>query len=139
MERNGRSSYSLTRGRAVSPVVSNYFGLPPTQESSISRSASVFGNRSHKSEERRDGDGLFFWGKKLNHTYGFFGETEPLDGPPGMDGGEDNGKRIEDEEEGDEQQQQEEEEEEDEDEDGDDSDDDDDDEEEDEIDIFGHR
>lgn len=81
-EQNGQfASYSLTRDRAVSPVISNYFGLPPDREPEKSKSASLFGDRLRRgSESDRSGE-LHIWGAKLKYQYGFLGEeTESVDG-----------------------------------------------------------
>lgn len=126
---NGRLlSYSLTRGRAVSPVVSNYFGLPSNREPETSNFTSFFGGRADRDTEGDHGE-LHFWGTKFKYNYGFLSrETESADGTSETDGEEDNlsdGSVIEDE---------------DEDEDGEDDDHDEDDDDDDErIDIFGHR
>lgn len=121
---NGRLlSYSLTRGRAVSPVVSNYFGLPTNREPETSNFTSFFGGRADRDTEGDHGE-LHFWGTKFKYNYGFLSrETESADGTSETDSEEDDasdGSVIEDEDE---------EEEED---DGDDDDDE-------SIDIFGHR
>lgn len=129
-EPNGRPPYSLTRGRAVSPVIRNYFGLPTNRESTQSRSSSLLGHRNQKGNETDSSDGLHFWGKKLGYTYGFLGEIEPLDGPSGANGEEDDEEALG----GDSEIGEEEDEEQEDDEVEDDGDDD-----EDDIDIFGHR
>ena len=81
-ERNGQfASYSLTRDRAVSPVISNYFGLPPDRESERSKSTSLFGDRPRKGSGSDKGGEIHLWGAKLKYQYGFLGEeTESVDG-----------------------------------------------------------
>ncbi|KAJ5689757.1 hypothetical protein N7462_004149 [Penicillium macrosclerotiorum] len=63
-------SYNMSHGRAISPVVSNYFGLPTERESEKSSSLPFFGSAS-----RVDGDtdygALNFLSKKLRDRYGF--------------------------------------------------------------------
>ncbi|EKV14858.1 hypothetical protein PDIG_03300 [Penicillium digitatum PHI26] len=65
------SSYNITRGRAVSPVVSNYFGLPAERESEKSSSIPFFGGPSRGDNE--DYGALNFLSKKLTDRYGLFG------------------------------------------------------------------
>ncbi|RHZ66204.1 uncharacterized protein CDV56_106200 [Aspergillus thermomutatus] len=82
-EQNGRfSSYSLTRGRAVSPVISNYFGLPPDRDSNRSRSTlPFFGDLAGKDSNDHTGGKLRLWGTKIKYKYGFLDrETESADG-----------------------------------------------------------
>ncbi|GIK02666.1 hypothetical protein Aspvir_006725 [Aspergillus viridinutans] len=82
-EQNGRfSSYSLTRGRAVSPVISNYFGLPPGRESSRSKSSlPFFGDLAGKDSNDHAGGKLRLWGTNIKYKYGFLDrETESADG-----------------------------------------------------------
>ncbi|KAF7163335.1 hypothetical protein CNMCM5623_008313 [Aspergillus felis] len=82
-EQNGRfSSYSLTRGRAVSPVISNYFGLPPDRESSRSKSTlPFFGDLAGKDSNDHAGGKLRLWGTNIKYKYGFLDrETESADG-----------------------------------------------------------
>lgn len=130
-------SYSLTRDRAVSPVVSNYFGLPPNRDSERPiRSTSFFGGRLRRDPGDDHGGELRLWGTKLKYSYGFLSrETESADGASDAEGAvesSDGNKSEEDEQEEDEQEEDEQEEDEQEE----------DDEEEDddhEIDIFGHR
>lgn len=73
-------SYNLTRGRAISPVISNYFGIPPDRQSQRSTSTSFFGSRLNQSDEN-DGDGeLSIWGTKIRYKYGFLSRaTDPAD------------------------------------------------------------
>jgi hypothetical protein len=82
-EQNGRfSSYSLTRGRAVSPVISNYFGLPPDRESNRSKSTlPFFGDLAGKDSNDHAGGKLRLWGTNIKYKYGFLDrETESADG-----------------------------------------------------------
>ncbi|EAW22978.1 RING finger and CHY zinc finger domain-containing protein [Aspergillus fischeri NRRL 181] len=82
-EQNGRfSSYSLTRGRAVSPVISNYFGLPPDRESNRSKSTlPFFGDLAGKDSNDHAGSKLRLWGTNINYKYGFLDrETESAEG-----------------------------------------------------------
>ncbi|KAG0152751.1 hypothetical protein PDIDSM_2556 [Penicillium digitatum] len=65
------SSYNITRGRAVSPVVSNYFGLPAERESEKTSSIPFFGGPSRGDNE--DYGALNFLSKKLTDRYGLFG------------------------------------------------------------------
>ncbi|CRL19923.1 Zinc finger, CHY-type [Penicillium camemberti] len=65
------SSYNITRGRAVSPVVSNYFGLPTERESEKPSSMPFFGGPSRG--ENEDYGALNFLSKKLTYRYGLFG------------------------------------------------------------------
>lgn len=75
------SSYSLARGRAVSPVISNYFGIPPDRESERSRSTSFFSGLTFRNSADDDGGELRLWGTKIKYSYGFLGqETESVDG-----------------------------------------------------------
>jgi hypothetical protein len=85
------SSYNITRGRAVSPVVSNYFGLPTERESENPSSTPFFGGPSRG--ENEDYGALNFLSKKLTYSYGLFGgETKTTEdiaeaGNEGIDGG----------------------------------------------------
>ncbi|KAI3066189.1 hypothetical protein CBS147343_7332 [Aspergillus niger] len=75
------SSYSLTRGRAVSPVISNYFGIPPDRDSDRSRSTSFFSGLTFRGSGDDDGGELRLWGTKIKYSYGFLGqENESVDG-----------------------------------------------------------
>ncbi|KAJ5827744.1 hypothetical protein N7447_004507 [Penicillium robsamsonii] len=65
------SSYNITRGRAVSPVVSNYFGLPTEREPEKTSSMPFFGGPSRG--ENEDYGALNFLSKKLTYRYGLFG------------------------------------------------------------------
>lgn len=118
-------SYSLTRDRALSPVVSNYFGLPTHRDSEKSKPSSFFSGQSQGDAGEDHGGELRLWGTKLKYSYGFLSrETESADGESDADeavGSAEEGE-SEEEDEGEE--------------DGDDDDDDDDDH---DIDIFGHR
>ncbi|KAL2786184.1 hypothetical protein BJX66DRAFT_39207 [Aspergillus keveii] len=79
------SSYNLTRGRAVSPVISNYFGIPPDRQSQRSTSTSFFGGRLNQTDEN-DGDGeLSLWGTRFRYR-GFLSRgTDPADETPTAD------------------------------------------------------
>ncbi|PLB44059.1 zf-CHY-domain-containing protein [Aspergillus steynii IBT 23096] len=90
-EPNGRfSSYSLTRGRAVSPVISNYFGIPPDRGSERSISTSLFGGPASQDRENPDAGELRFWGKKFKYGYGLLGHEEASnDGASDAESGED--------------------------------------------------
>ncbi|RAL00236.1 RING finger and CHY zinc finger domain-containing protein [Aspergillus ibericus CBS 121593] len=80
------SSYSLARGRAVSPVISNYFGIPPGRDSERSGSTSFFGGLSFRDSGNEDGGELRLWGTKFKYSYGFLGqETESVDGASDAD------------------------------------------------------
>lgn len=73
-------SYNMTHGRAVSPVVSNYFGLPTERESEKQTSLPFFGSTS---QDNKGGDygALNFLSKKLRDRYGFLaGETALTEG-----------------------------------------------------------
>lgn len=74
-------SYSLTRDRAVSPVVSNYFGLPTNRESEKPKPASFFGGQPQRDAGEDHGGELRLWGSKLKYSYGFLSrETESANG-----------------------------------------------------------
>lgn len=80
-ERRQSTSYNITRGRAISPVVSNYFGLP-TERESEKPSMPFFGSPSRGVNES-DYGALNFLSKKLTYPYGFFGgETKSADAVP---------------------------------------------------------
>ncbi|KAJ5660785.1 uncharacterized protein N7484_000157, partial [Penicillium longicatenatum] len=112
--------YNMTRGRAISPVVSNYFGLPPERESEKPSSLPFFGGPSRPDNET-DYGALNFLSKKLRDRYGFLAGDTIAEGPSEMD--EDDEAESSNDSASDE-----------------DEDDDDDEEEEDEyMDIFGHR
>ncbi|KAF5860846.1 hypothetical protein ETB97_000998 [Aspergillus alliaceus] len=67
-ESNGRfSSYSITRGRAVSPVISNYFGIPPDRDSERPKSTSLFGGGASKANENEDSGEIRLWGTKFKY------------------------------------------------------------------------
>lgn len=73
-------SYNMTRGRAVSPVVSNYFGLPPERESEKPSSLPFLGGTS-RTDKEGDYGALNFLSKKFRDRYGFLaGETALVDG-----------------------------------------------------------
>ncbi|KAL4774774.1 hypothetical protein BDW60DRAFT_150393 [Aspergillus nidulans var. acristatus] len=74
------SSYNLTRSRAVSPVISNYFGIPPDRQSQRSTSTSFFSSRLNRNDVN-DGEGeLTIWGTRFKYRYGFLGRrTDPAD------------------------------------------------------------
>lgn len=116
-------SYSLTRDRAVSPVISNYFGLPPNRESDDkSISASLFGSRTQRDTGSDHAGELRIWGTKLKYSYGFLSrETESVDDEEAAESSD--GSVSEDDEDDDEQEEEEE----------------DDDDDVDSIEIFGHR
>lgn len=63
-------SYNMTHGRAISPVVSNYFGLPTERESEKPSSLPFFGGVSRTEGETEYG-ALNFLSKKLRDRYGF--------------------------------------------------------------------
>lgn len=113
-------SYSLTRDRAVSPVISNYFGLPPNRESEKPKSTSLFGRGQRDSGSDHGGE-LRLWGTKFKYSYGFLSrETESGDGDEAMESSDESVSEDEDEEEQDKEE-------------------DDDDDDHESIDIFGHR
>ncbi|KAF4266381.1 hypothetical protein KXW98_004421 [Aspergillus fumigatus] len=88
-EQNGRfSSYSLTRGRAVSPVISNYFGLPPDRESNRSKSTlPFFGDLAGKYSNDHAGGNLRLWGTNIKYKYGFLDRgTESTEGTSEVEG-----------------------------------------------------
>lgn len=70
-------SYNMTRGRAVSPVVSNYFGLPPERESEKPSSLPFLGGIS-RSDKEGDYGALSFLSKKLRDRYGFLADEATL-------------------------------------------------------------
>ncbi|KAJ5160619.1 uncharacterized protein N7482_007623 [Penicillium canariense] len=63
-------SYNMTHGRAISPVVSNYFGLPTERESEKPSSLPFFGGLPRYDGESEYG-ALNFLSKKLRDRYGF--------------------------------------------------------------------
>lgn len=78
-ERRPSTSYNITRGRAISPVVKNYFGLPPERESEKPSSMPFFKSSSSGVTESDYGP-LNFLSKKLTYPYGLFGgETKSTD------------------------------------------------------------
>ncbi|RAL09265.1 RING finger and CHY zinc finger domain-containing protein [Aspergillus homomorphus CBS 101889] len=84
------ASYSLTRDRAVSPVIRNYFGIPPDRGSNRSQSTSFFSGLSFGGvggrRESEDGGELRLWGTKIKYSYGFLGqENESVDGASDAD------------------------------------------------------
>lgn len=60
----------MAHNRAISPVVSNYFGLPTERESEKSTSLPFFGS-SLRSDGENDYGALNFLSKKLRDRYGF--------------------------------------------------------------------
>ncbi|BCR87004.1 RING finger and CHY zinc finger domain-containing protein [Aspergillus chevalieri] len=114
-------SYSLTRDRAVSPVISNYFGLPPNRENDDkSISTSLFGSRTQTDTGNDHGGELRIWGTKLKYSYGFLSrETESVDGEEAVESSD---ASVSEDDEDDEEREEE-----------------DDDDDDDSIDIFGHR
>lgn len=115
-------SYSLTRDRAVSPVISNYFGLPPNREhDDKSISTSLFGSRTQRDAGSDHGGELRIWGTKLKYSYGFLSrETESVDGEEAVESSD---ASVSENDEDDDEQEEEE----------------DDDDDDDSIEIFGHR
>ncbi|KAF9887438.1 hypothetical protein FE257_010155 [Aspergillus nanangensis] len=80
------TSYNLTHGRAVSPVISNYFGIPPDRGSERRKSVSFFGGRTPTDNENEGEGELRFWGTKFKYRYGFLSrEAESADGTSGSD------------------------------------------------------
>lgn len=63
-------SYNMTHGRAISPVVSNYFGLPTERESDKPSSLPFFGG-AFRTEGEAEYGALNFLSKKLRDRYGF--------------------------------------------------------------------
>lgn len=118
---NSQSPYRTPQYRArhaVSPVISNYFGLPPERDST--KSSSIVSEPLNNSNND-NGDDLDFWGgSRLRYKYGFLSnETESTDEQTEVDEDDYDEDAVEDSEE------EEEEEEEDDDADS--------------IEIFGHR
>lgn len=70
-------SYNMTRARAVSPVVSNYFGLPPGRESEKPSSLPFLGGIS-RTDKEGDYGALSFLSKKLRDRYGFLADETTL-------------------------------------------------------------
>lgn len=66
----------MTRGRAISPVVSNYFGLPPERDSEKSSSLPFFGGLT-RGDDEKDYGALNFLSKKLRDRYGFLARDTP--------------------------------------------------------------
>lgn len=126
-EPNGRfSSYSLTRGRAVSPVISNYFGIPTHRGPERSTPTSLFGGQAAQNPENPNAGELRFWGQKFKYGYSLLGhEKESIDDVSDADSGENESTSGESGSEDDGEEGAEEEE--------------DDDDEDEGIDIFGHR
>lgn len=73
-------SYNMTHGRAISPVVSNYFGLPPDRETDKPSSLPFFSSLT-RGDNENDYGALNFLSKKLRDRYGFLGRDAP--GPEG--------------------------------------------------------
>ena len=68
----------MTHGRAISPVVGNYFGLPPDRESEKPSSLPFFGNVG--ASNNGEYGALNFLSKKLRDRYGFLaGESAATD------------------------------------------------------------
>ncbi|KAJ6036049.1 hypothetical protein N7540_000328 [Penicillium herquei] len=72
-------SYNMTRGRAISPVVSNYFGLPKERESEKPSSLPFFGSMS-RTDNDTDFGALNFLSKKLRDHYGFLAGDTAVEG-----------------------------------------------------------
>lgn len=70
-------SYNMTRGRAVSPVVSNYFGLPSERASEKPSSLPFLGGIS-RAEKEGDYGALSFLSKKFRDRYGFLADEPTL-------------------------------------------------------------
>lgn len=70
-------SYNMTRGRAVSPVVSNYFGLPSERASEKPSSLPFLGGIS-RVEKEGDYGALSFLSKKFRDRYGFLADEPTL-------------------------------------------------------------
>lgn len=82
-------SYNMTHGRAISPVVSNYFGLPSERESEKPSSLPFFGGPSRTEGEAEYG-ALNFLSKKLRDRYGFLaGDTATAEAASAVDEEED--------------------------------------------------
>ncbi|KAJ5768829.1 hypothetical protein N7520_003388 [Penicillium odoratum] len=73
-------SYNMTRGRAISPVVSNYFGLPSERESEKPSSLPFFGGPS-RADNETDYGALNFLSQKLRDRYGFLTSESIAEGP----------------------------------------------------------
>lgn len=69
-------SYNMTHGRAISPVVSNYFGLPPDRDSDKPSSLPFFGGLA-RGDNENDYGALNFLSKKLRDRYGFLAREAP--------------------------------------------------------------
>jgi hypothetical protein len=126
-------SYNMTHGRAISPVVSNYFGLPTERESEKPSPLPFFGGASRAEGETEYG-ALNFLSKKLRDRYGFLaGDLATAEAASAVDGdeGEDEDEDDDDLESSDSSDTDEE--------DNEDDDDDDDDDGREYIDLFGHR
>lgn len=82
-------SYNMIHGRAISPVVSNYFGLPTERESEKPSSLPFFGGASRAEGEAEYG-ALNFLSKKLRDRYGFLaGDTATAEAASAVHGDED--------------------------------------------------
>lgn len=80
----------MTHGRAISPVVSNYFGLPTERESEKPSSLPFFGGASRAAEGETDYGALNFLSKKLRDRYGFLaGDTATAEAASAVNGDED--------------------------------------------------
>ncbi|KAJ5112985.1 hypothetical protein N7456_001519 [Penicillium angulare] len=74
-------SYNMTRGRAISPVVSNYFGLPPDREPGKPSSLPFFGSATRPDNDA-DYGALNFLSKKFKDRYGFLSGDTTGEGVP---------------------------------------------------------
>lgn len=117
-------SYSMTHGRAISPIVSNYFGLPTERESEKPSSLPFFGGASRTGGETEYG-ALNFLSKKLRDRYGFLAGDTTAEAASAVDEDEDEDDDVESSDSSDT--------------DGEDNEEDDDDDGEEYIDLFGHR
>ncbi|KAJ5533637.1 hypothetical protein N7494_010189 [Penicillium frequentans] len=76
--------YNMAHGRAISPVVSNYFGLPPEREPEKPSSLPFFGGPPRPDNET-DYGALNFLSKKLRDRYGFLAGDTVAEGPSEVD------------------------------------------------------
>lgn len=76
--------YNMAHGRAISPVVSNYFGLPPEREPEKPSSLPFFGGLPRPDNET-DFGALNFLSKKLRDRYGFLAGDTVAEGPSEVD------------------------------------------------------
>ncbi|KAJ5995819.1 hypothetical protein N7481_002796 [Penicillium waksmanii] len=91
-------SYNMTHNRAISPVVSNYFGLPTERESEKPSSLPFFGSPL-RSEGDTDYGALNFLSKKLRDRYGFLSNDAATVERKGGAGGEGEGDEEDDDDE----------------------------------------